>query len=163
LANAPILVTSACKNDAERIKRNFNFWCRLYWNESEEIFEWRSKAVVEHHFNNHRWWDPAWCAILNKDLAQKKKIQCKYRSKLEDMAFYVQAKKALACYTTKEALRDLRHGFHSNKCESLNGFITKAIPKNKHTCSSNANKARTNMIVGINLPGYEKYFQRLFS
>jgi hypothetical protein len=78
------------------------------------------------------------------------------------MAFYVQAKKALATYTTEEALRDLRHGFHSNKCESLNGFITKALPKNKHTCLSNVNKARTNIIVGIDSLGYEQYFKRLF-
>jgi hypothetical protein len=111
----------------------------------------------------NRWCYPAWCAILNKDLTQNKKIQCKYCSKLEDISFYVQAKKALACYTTKEALRDLRHGFHLNKCESLNGFITKAIPKNKHTCLSNMNKVRTNMIVGIGSFRYERYFQRLFS
>jgi hypothetical protein len=55
LANAPILVSSAYKSDAERIKRNFNFWFRLYWNESEEMFKWRSKAVIKHHFNDHRW------------------------------------------------------------------------------------------------------------
>jgi hypothetical protein len=163
LAGAPAAVSTASNNDAERIKRNFNFWCRLYWNETEEMFKWRSNAVVEHHFNDHRWCDPAWCAVLNQDLAEKKKKQCKYRSKLEDMAFYVQAKKALSTYTTKEALRDLRHGFHSNKCESLNGFLTKALPKNKHTCLSNVNKARSNLIVGIDSLGYEGYFERLFN
>jgi hypothetical protein len=163
LANAPNGVSSATKNDAERIKRNFNFWCRLYWHETEEMFKWRSNAVIEHHFNDHRWCDPEWCAILNTELAEKKKLQCKYRSKLEDMAFYVQAKKALAIYTSKEALRDLRHGFHSNKCESLNSFITKALPKNKHTCLSNVNRARSNVIVGIDSLGYEQYYKRLFS
>jgi hypothetical protein len=100
---------------------------------------------------------------LNTELAEKKKVQCKYRSKLVDFAFYKQAKKALSTYTTREALKDLQHGWHSNKCESLNGFITKAIPKNKHTCLSNLNKARTNVIVGIDSLGYEAYFEHLFS
>jgi hypothetical protein len=79
------------------------------------------------------------------------------------MAFHVQAKKALSTYTSKEALQDLHYGFHSNKCESPNGFITKALPKNKHTClSSNVNKACSNLIVGIDSLGYEGYFKRLF-
>jgi hypothetical protein len=91
LANAPNAVSMASKNDAERIKRNFNFWCRLYWHETEEKFKWRSNAVIEHHFNDHRWCDPAWCVILNTELAEKKKVQCKYRSKLVDFAFYKQA------------------------------------------------------------------------
>jgi hypothetical protein len=128
------------------------------------MFEWRSKAVIEHNFNDHLWCNPAWCAILRKkDLTQKKNIQCKHCSKLEDMSFYVQAKKAIACYTTKEALRDLRHGFHSNKCEWLNGFITNSIPKNKHTCLSNINKAHINMNIGIDSLGYKRYFKRLFA
>jgi hypothetical protein len=29
LANAPNGASTASKNDAERIKRNFNFWCRI--------------------------------------------------------------------------------------------------------------------------------------
>jgi hypothetical protein len=54
LANAPNAVSTASKNDADqRIKWNFNFWC-LYWHETEEMFKWRSNAVIEHHFNNHR-------------------------------------------------------------------------------------------------------------
>jgi hypothetical protein len=134
--------------------RYFNFWCHLYWHKTEEKFKWRSNAVIEHHFNNHRWCDPAWCVILNTELVEKEKVHCKYRSKLVPFAFYKQAKKALSAYTTREAFKDLQHGWHSNKCESLYGFITKAIPKNKHTCLLNLNKARTNVIVGIDSLGY---------
>jgi hypothetical protein len=118
--------------------------------------------VIEHHFNDHRWCDPAWCVIFNTELAEKKKVQCKYQSKLVNFAFYKQAKKALLMYPTRKALKDLQHGLYSNEGESFNRFVTKAIPKNKHTCLSNLNKARTNVIVGIDSLGYEDYFKHLF-
>jgi hypothetical protein len=92
LANAPNAISTASKNDAERIKRNFNFWCHLYWNETKEMFKWHSNAVIEHHFNDHRWCSLVWCVSLNTELAEKKKVQCKYRLKLVNLAFYKQAK-----------------------------------------------------------------------
>jgi hypothetical protein len=43
------------------------------------------------------------------------------------------------------------------KCESLNGFIKKFLPKHKHYCRTIVNQARTCLAVGIDSLGYEKY------
>jgi hypothetical protein len=37
-------------------------------------------------------------------------------------------------FTTKSALKEIFHELHSSKYESLNGMITKFIPKVKHLC-----------------------------
>jgi hypothetical protein len=56
---------------------------------------------------------------------EKGSVQVSFKA--EDKTFYLQAKKVLSTDMLEEALRDLHHGFHSNTCESQNGFITKAV------------------------------------
>jgi hypothetical protein len=59
-------------------------------------------------------------------------------------------------------LHDLYHNVHSNKCESINGFVTKFLPKKKHFCRTIANPGRTYLALGIDLLGYQEYCHRLF-
>jgi hypothetical protein len=63
---------------------------------------------------------------------------------------------------TEEGLSDLYHDVHSNKCESINGFVTKFLPKKKHFCRTIANPGRRYLALGIDSLGYEEYYRRLF-
>jgi hypothetical protein len=68
------------------------------------------------------------------------------------MELYLQAH--LDKFTSEEALRDLFHEFHSNKCELLNRKITKYVPKNKHYCCTLLNKGHTYRAIGVDSIGY---------
>ena len=48
------------KQDAERIKVNFGYFLKLYSTKSIEEMMRRSKAILEHHFNNHEFCGK-WC------------------------------------------------------------------------------------------------------
>jgi hypothetical protein len=63
---------------------------------------------------------------------------------------------------TDSSLWELWHEVHSNKCESLNEFITNFLPKHKHYCRTIINEARTYVAISINLVGFQEYYRRLF-
>jgi hypothetical protein len=65
-------------------------------------------------------------------------------------------------YTEPDNLRDIWHEVHSNKCESLNGFITKFLPKHKHYCRTIVNRGRSYLAIGIDSVGYQKYYRILW-
>jgi hypothetical protein len=65
-------------------------------------------------------------------------------------------------FTTEEGLRDLYHDVHSNKCESINGFVTKVLPKKKHFYRTIADPGRTYLALGIDSLGYQEFYRRLF-
>jgi hypothetical protein len=60
------------------------------------------------------------------------------------------------------ALWELWHEEHGNKCESLNGFITKYLPKHKHYCRAIINKARPNVAISLDSVGYQEYYLIMF-
>jgi hypothetical protein len=65
-------------------------------------------------------------------------------------------------FTTEEWLRDLHHDVHTNKCESINGFVAKFLHKNKHWCRSMANASRTYLAILIDSVGYQQSFESMF-
>jgi hypothetical protein len=54
-----------------------------------------------------------------------------------------------------ESLKEVHHSYHTNKCESMNKFITKFVDKSLHLCCTIVGKARTYVAVGIDSVGYE--------
>jgi hypothetical protein len=58
--------------------------------------------------------------------------------------------------------KDIHHKWHTNKCESMNNFIKKFIPKYMHLCMSIIGKGRTYLAVGLDSVGYEVYFRTIF-
>jgi hypothetical protein len=50
----------------------------------------------------------------------------------------------------------------ANKCESINGFITKFSHKNKHWCRSMANSSQTHLAILIDSVGYQQSFESMF-
>jgi hypothetical protein len=57
--------------------------------------------------------------------------ELKYHDKNKYAHLYSQIRNIYEKFCTDEWLMDLWHDIHSNKCESLNGFITKFLPKKK--------------------------------
>jgi hypothetical protein len=87
----------------------------------------------------------------------------KYRSKTKNTRLYTQLRAYHDAYTSDSSLWELWHEVHSNKCESLNGFITKFLPKHKHYCRTIINEARTNNVaISIDLVGYQEYYHLIF-
>ena len=148
--------TCCTNNDAERMKRNFAYFLHMYRHETFANFKVAAKAVLEHHFNNHEFCGE-WCPAKKWKDDEKKMKLLKYRCKEKHSSLYQQMSAIHNTYTDVWNLREIYHEFHSNKCESLNGFITKFLPKHKHYCRSIINRARTYLAVGIDSLGYEEY------
>ena len=126
-------------------------------NESFRKFKVAAKAVLEHHFNNHTFCGK-WCPANKWKDDERKKKALKYRCKVKHAILYEQMKAIHNTYTDISNLQEIYHEFHSNKkCESLNGFIMKFLPKHKDYSWSIINRAQTYLAVGIDSLGYEKY------
>ena len=52
------------KGDAEKLKTNHGYFLKFYRDKPFEVFVYRSKAVIKHHFNNHEFWG-RWCRFSN--------------------------------------------------------------------------------------------------
>ncbi len=129
----------------------------MYRHESVAKFKVAAQAVLEHHFNNHEFCGK-WCPANKWKENEIKMRSLKYRRKLKHAILYEQMSAIYNTYTDVWNLRDIYHEFHSNKkCESLNGFIMKFLPKHKDYSWSIINRAQTYLAVGIDSLGYEKY------
>jgi hypothetical protein len=147
--------------DAERLKRAFAYFLHQFSKRSWKRFLRSARAVLEHHFNSHRYCDD-WCPAKRWKKEDRLKNALKYRSKTLNPELYKEFKSHHDKYTSEEALRDMYHQFHSNKCESLNGNITKYVPKHKMYCRTLTNKGRTHTAIGVDSIGYVAYYHRLF-
>jgi hypothetical protein len=154
--------------DAERLKRNFSYFLHMYRTAPWEKFRHNSNAVIEHHFNNHDYCEE-WCPVLKRrerikkgEIEEDEESELKYRCKTRNARLYTQLRAYHDAYTTDSSLWELWHQVHSNKCESLNGFITKFLPKHKHYCRTIINEARTNVAISIDSVGYQEYYGLLF-
>jgi hypothetical protein len=161
LAHKPRSQTCCTPNDAERMKRNFAYFLHMYRQESFQQFKKAAKAVLEHHFNNHEFCGE-WCPANRWREDEKKLKILKYRCKVKHAKLYEQMSTIHNTYTDVWNLRDVYHEVHSNKCESLNGFIIKFLPKHKHYCRTIVNRARTYLAIGIDSLGYDKYYDVLW-
>ena len=84
---------------------------------SDEEMLNNSKAVIEHHFDNHEHCGD-WCHCRNQlEEERKKKF---YQCKEKDTALYEKLKQALARFLTIEALQEVAHNLDTCMNESMN-------------------------------------------
>jgi hypothetical protein len=146
--------------DAERLKRNLTYALHQYKSATFEIFKRMIWALLYHHFNIHDTCGE-WCAYLrNKDKPEELK-KLHYRSKEKNPKLYQQLLTIWEVYGTDEALKEVHHEWHTNKCESMNMFITKFVRKTSHLCMTIVGKSRTYLAVSIDSLGYEEYYRTL--
>jgi hypothetical protein len=164
LARLAMCKSRVTSGDAERLKRNFSYLCHKQTKKRTSFrkFQRDAKAVFEHHFGDHTWCDK-WCSTRRLKDKEMLMAKLRFRDKTgKDKDMYEQCLPHHQAFTTEDALKEIFHELHSNKCESLNGMITKFIPKVKHLCRTLSNKSRTYMAIGLDSVGYEEYFRRLF-
>jgi hypothetical protein len=147
--------------DAERLKRNFGYALQLYHDRPFEEFKKAMECVPKHHFNNHKNCGD-WCAAKKWVGQEKIAKELKYRDKIKDAALYAEIRAIHDKFCTDEWLKDLWHDVHSNKCESLNGFLIKFLPKKKFFARSMVISGRTHLALTIDSIGYEKTYSELF-
>jgi hypothetical protein len=134
----------------------------MYRHDSFSEFKKAAKAVLEHHFNNHIFCGE-WCPANKWKDDEKQLRSLKYRCKVKHTELYEQMSTIHNTFTDVWNLREIYHEYHSNKCESLNGFITKFLPKHKHYCRTIINRARTYLAIGIDSVGYKNYYGVLWT
>jgi hypothetical protein len=161
LAYAKKSKSKCTTTDAERLKRNMTYALHQYKSEDYDTFKTMIWAVFFHHFNIHDTCGD-WCRSLKHkdDPEELKKLY--YRSKEKDSLLYEQLKEIWEVYCTDDALKEVHHEWHTNKCESMNQFITKFVRKSTYLCRTIVGKGRTFLAVGIDSIGYEDYYRALF-
>jgi F0F1-type ATP synthase delta subunit len=95
---------------------------------SDEEMLNNSKAVIEHHFDNHEYCGN-WCHHCKQSEEERKKKF--YRCKDKDAALYKQLKEMLARFLTIDALKEVAHNLDTCVNESMNQVVSWLAPKNK--------------------------------
>jgi hypothetical protein len=118
-------------------------------------------AVFFHHFGIHDTCGD-WCRSLKyKDNPEELK-KLFYRCKEKDSLLYQQLFDIWEVYCTDDALKEVHHEWHTNKCESMNQFISKFVRKSTYLCRTIVGKGRTYLAVSLDSIGYVKYYRALF-
>ena len=103
------------KKDCERIKVYFGYFIKLYNNLPFDEFRQKSKAILEHHFNDHRFCD-RWCkwSPLHENVPKQTENDIrKYRNKLVNDKLYAQMKEILSTYLSDQKLFQVHHPYTS--------------------------------------------------
>jgi hypothetical protein len=85
-----------------------------------------------------------------------------YRSKVDNSKLYEQLFAVWEVYCTDESLKEVHHAWHTNKCESMNQFITKFVSKSYHLCRTIVGKGCTYLVVSLDSIGYKEYYRTLY-
>ena len=94
------------KGEAERLKTNHDYFIKFYCDKPFEVFAHRSKAVMEHHFNNYEFCG-RWCSFNNDlpDNIRKQKPGLKdgrYRWKIQQPELYKLVRELTDRFFTEE-------------------------------------------------------------
>ena len=148
------------KMDVLRLSKNFAFMSKTLKNKTsdQEMLD-SSKAVIEHHFDNHEYCGE-WCRRQSQTDEEKKKHY--YRSKEKDAELYEKLQKLVARFITIEALKELAHSLDTNANEAFNQIISWMAPKNKVYSMSISLKIRIGMAIGINTLGLVGHYKETF-
>lgn len=107
------------KADAIRLKKNFGYWLKQTRNLPIDEMKEASKAIVDHHINNHQFC-LSWCPYKVKRKNQKKNAaKAKFRciEIKEEQELYVKLTEMLERFTMEEKLNECHHPFSSQRNE----------------------------------------------
>jgi hypothetical protein len=161
LAMAPASASSLTMVDACRLKRNFGCWLLSHHTKDFDTFQEKSKAAVEHHFNNHAHCDE-WCNMKKADATEASKGDLKCRCKKENKKTCEDVSQILCRFTETEKLKECHHGHGSQKNESMNQHVTRHVPKDRTCCQSTSQTGRICIAVGVDSVGHEEHCHRVF-
>jgi hypothetical protein len=147
--------------DVTRLGKNFGYMVRNLKKRPESEWEDASKAVLEHHFDNHTHCG-RWCPRLRMTQAQRDAGGRYYRCKTKDAKLYAKLQQITSRFVSIDRLRKVAHGMDTQINESFNNTASWFAPKNKVYCGSQSLSNRLSLAVGINSIGMEQYFVRLF-
>jgi hypothetical protein len=102
-----------------------------------------------------------WCrSIRYKDQTEELK-KLHLRSKVDHAELYTQLFEFFETFCSDLALKDVHLLWQTNKCESINAFISKFVNKTQHLCRTIIGKAHMYMAISLDLVGYEEYYRTL--
>jgi len=125
------------KMDVWRLSKNFGFMIRTLKNKSseQEMLD-ASKAVLEHHFDNHQH-----CGSFCRHKAEQESgtlDEGKFNhDKEKDVLLYKKLQSILARFITLDAPKEVAHSLDTCANESFNNTMAWVAPKNKVYAGSN--------------------------
>ena len=152
------------KVDAERMKRRMSYTLKLHTGGTYEEFKKAIMAVLEHHFNEHKYCSD-WCPSSgNKNSGvDVHKIRLRFQSKDSNKDMYEFMKKHHEEFMQEDKLKQLYHLYDTQKVEGFNKLLTKLLHKDKTYCQTIENKAHIHLAVGLQSVGYADFYKRVFA
>ena len=149
------------KLDVLRLGTNFAFMVRTLPGKTDEEMLTASKAIIEHHFDNHEFCGE-WCNRKKQTGEERKKKKKFYRSKVKDIELYKELQVRVKRFITLQGLKEVGHGFDTLCNESFNNCVAWVAPKNKVYSSSESLKNRIAVALLINGLGIMGFYEELF-
>lgn len=148
--------------DLNRLKKNFGYMARTLKNKAESELVDTAKAVIEHHFDEHKYCG-VWCPrrLLSEEQKKATRLTKFYRSKTADAKLYEVLTEKISRFITLDKLKEIWHSMDTQINESFNNTAAWVAPKNKVYCGSCSLSNRLSLAVGVTSIGMVAYFTRL--
>ena len=117
-----------------------------------------SKAVVEHHFNNHEFCGQ-WCPVKRGSNGVRRTC---YRCKETHGKLYESITQTIAPYITEDRLKELHHSFSTQGNEAMNTSVASYAPKTATFSTTMSLHNRVKMASSINIVGHTKYWNLMY-
>jgi hypothetical protein len=147
--------------DATRIGKSYGYMIRQLKNLPEEQYCAAGKAVLDHHFDDHRGCGP-WCPRKRLTEQQQQPTDHYYRCKTKDAKLFHLLNSIMERFVAFDRLKEVAHSMDTQVNESFNNTASWIAPKNKIYCGSQSLKNRLSIAIGVNKLGLHEYYKRLF-
>jgi len=127
----------------------------------EDEYVERSKAVIEHHFDNHVHCG-SFCHRKDQSAEELAASTKYYQHKENDKELCSVLQHVFERFITLDALKEVGHDMDTLVSKSLNNTMSWVAPKNKTYSTTQSLRNRISVAVRINALGIYAYFARLF-
>ena len=166
LASAPVSSSRVTNDHAKRMKKNWGYMLQLNTQTPMNTFVEKSKAPLEHMFNNHKYCTVEWCQALQAQKEGKAFTHPQGWLSVEEARgkkIYDQLQKITSKYGSEFYLKQSAHSFNTQTNEALNESQALLTPKAKVFHESMAFHYRHAIVVGCHNWGFKRFWTEYYS
>ena len=154
---------TATKMDCKRTAKNFSHMVRSLPKMPKDKHADAAKAVLEHHFDNHKCCGQ-WCR-RKPMTAEERKLSgryCRHKENKDDSLLCAALETIVDGHIDETKLGEVAHGMDTNANESVNNLISYFAPKNRVCVITRSLQNGIGIAIGVLSLGFVPHFATLF-
>jgi len=160
-----------------KVDKALALWLKDYWGaylkhvrfkdfakDKEEVMQ-KSKAPLEHCYDNHKFYIHSWCyklQAIKQGLSYEPPIHRPFFDKEQDRNMYMQLQEIFEKFGSEESIEELMHLFEIQLNEALDQAIGQTCPNFKLLGTSMTLTTRVSKVLCLQNIGYKGYYDQVF-